>query len=164
MKTLQKNRGIDFAKYIDQKLLSPVLLEQFIHLNNHKPHKGKWEGIKFIIDEAEQITPTAQIMIRDSMERGGFAAKVIMITNDLRKIDEGLRKRFIELEFTPIKEQSMRKLAERIIQTEQLDIPDDDLTSIIKASVGIPRDFIKNLNIYAITRILPKQQNSLNEY
>lgn len=159
-----KDRGIDYAKHIDKLLHSRSTIFQFMHSVN-VDKALRTDGIKIIIDEAEQITNEAQIMLRDSFERGGFSAVVIMITNDLKKINEGLKERFpLKLEFKPVEPERMRNLAKRITEAENVNISNQDLENILRASAGIPRRLIQHLNVYADTGVLPEEQKPLNKY
>lgn len=159
-----KDRGVQYAKHIDKMLHSRMTIFQFLSSpNEEKPRRT--DGIKIIIDEAEQIINEAQIMLRDSVERGGYSAVVIMITNDLKKINEGLKERFpLKLEFKSVEPEKMRNLARRIIEAENVNISSQDLEKIVKVSTGIPRRLIQHLNLYADTGTLPEERESLNDY
>lgn len=169
-----KDRGIEWAREIDWDLSINIPLGKrafgMISYTDGTPvyDDEELQGFKYIIDEAEQITKEAQIMLRDGFERKGKYHLIILITNDINKIDEGLRERFpLKLQFKPLKIEDMMILARRIIQSENLIISNEDLEKIIKISSGIPRRLIQHLNVYSDTGVLPElsyETDTLNDY
>ena len=159
-----KDRGIQYARLIDYYLYNLTLFP-YMHNSDSQSKPSRTDGIKIIIDEAEQITPEAQVVLRDGMERGGKWAVIIMITNNMNKINEGLKERFpLKLEFKLVPDEKMRVLAKKIIQAENVYISSEDLEKVIRMATGIPRRLVQNLNIYADTGVLPEEQESMNNY
>lgn len=119
-------------------------------------------GTIMLIDEAERLSEPSQRAMRITLEKPQTHTKVIMCVNELTttkngsmtyKLDEGLLKRLDLLKFRNLSEEDMRKIAEKVIIAEGVEIGNEELTSLIQGVGGRPRDLIRKLYHYHVSTI-----------
>lgn len=122
----------------------------------------KKSGIIFIFEKADDITRAAQDTFEFFVDHDSSRndVKAIFIVNDLNKLTPKLRSRCDRFEFKPLKESDMRRVIQRIVDEEELDVPENVIERIIKESIleepnpaeykGIPRDAVRKLYSFAV--------------
>ncbi len=105
---------------------------------------SKKSGIVIAINEADDIKMEAQIAMRMAVEKGLGLYKFILITNNERKIDQGLAKRLAKFEFRNLKEDQAFILMHRVMEKNNVSIPEEDMKKIYEKTQN-PRDIIMEL-------------------
>lgn len=104
------------------------------------------------LDEADHLTPDAQAALRRTMEKYSKHTRFILSCNYPHRIIEPLRDRcaFSETRFTPIPKEQMSKALENVITSEDVEITNEAIDSLIEHSGGSMR---KALNLlFTVTR------------
>lgn len=98
-----------------------------------------------ILDEADAITNDAQTALRRTMEAHSKGTRFILICNYISRIIGPLTSRCAKFRFSPVPLPAMTAHLRRIADSEKVDITDDTLQSLIKASEGDLRKAINTL-------------------
>jgi replication factor C subunit 3/5 len=102
-------------------------------------------GFKLIIlDEADAMTNTAQMALRRIMEKYTANTRFCIIANYSHKLSPALLSRCTRFRFSPLKEQDIRVLVDKVIEEENVKIAPDAVDSLVRLSKG---DMRRALNV-----------------
>ena len=106
-------------------------------------------GYKLIVlDEADQMTKTAQFALRRVIEKYTRGTRFCLICNYVNKIIPALQSRCTKFRFGPLDTPAIEGKLRAIAETEAVQLTDDGLAAIVKLSEG---DMRKTLNILQST-------------
>ena len=97
-----------------------------------------------ILDEADAMTNTAQMALRRIMEKYTANTRFCIIANYSHKLSPALLSRCTRFRFSPLKEQDIRSLVDKVIEEENVKITPDAVESLVKLSRG---DMRRALNV-----------------
>jgi replication factor C subunit 3/5 len=102
-------------------------------------------GFKLIIlDEADAMTNTAQMALRRIMEKYTANTRFCIIANYSHKLSPALLSRCTRFRFSPLKEQDIRVLVDKVIEEENVKIIPEATDSLVRLSKG---DMRRALNV-----------------
>merc|ERR1719408_342457 len=101
-----------------------------------------------ILDEADNMTQTAQFALRRMIEQYAPNARFILICNYSSKIIPALQSRCTKLRFAPLSEEQIIGRLRHVAQMEKLELTDDGALAIVQVGSG---DMRKVLNIFQTT-------------
>ena len=102
-------------------------------------------GFKLIIlDEADAMTSTAQMALRRIMERYTANTRFCIIANYTHKLSPALLSRCTRFRFSPLKDADIRRLVDKVIVEEAVNIAPDAVDSLVTLSKG---DMRRALNV-----------------
>jgi len=115
-------------------------------------------GFKMIIlDEADAMTSTAQMALRRIMEKYTPNTRFCIIANYTHKLSPALLSRCTRFRFSPLPEDAIRSLVDKVIAQEEVRIAPDAVDSLVRLSKG---DMRRALNVlqacHASTMPLPE--------
>ncbi|KAI0598663.1 P-loop containing nucleoside triphosphate hydrolase protein [Biscogniauxia sp. FL1348] len=106
---------------------------------------GGVAGFKLIIlDEADAMTSTAQMALRRIMEKYTANTRFCIIANYTHKISPALLSRCTRFRFSPLKEDDIRVLVDKVILEEGVKISGEATDALVKLSKG---DMRRALNV-----------------
>ncbi|EXJ76543.1 replication factor C subunit 3/5 [Cladophialophora psammophila CBS 110553] len=109
-----------------------------------------------ILDEADAMTSAAQMALRRIMEKYTANTRFCIIANYTHKLSPALLSRCTRFRFSPLKEADIRRLVDKVIAQEHVDITPEAVDSLVRLSKG---DMRRALNVlqacYAGSRPLP---------
>ncbi len=124
------NRGIDDIRSLKEKIiLSP----------------GAGRKKIYIIDEVHMLTTEAFNALLKTLEEPPEHVIFILATTDPQKLPATVRSRLIGITFEKAKENEVVRQLTRVAKSEKLDISEESLKAIAKASDGAFRDSVKTL-------------------
>lgn len=127
------------------------------------PSKGKRKII--FLDEADGLSTHSQWMLRRYMEEYANVNIFVFDCNYISKIIPAIRDRCIEMQFSGLGFESMKKIAENICKSEKRELPSDDvLQKLATKSDGSARSFTNLLFEYLIGGIVPETTFNLAGY
>eukprot|EP00933_Yihiella_yeosuensis_P083007 TRINITY_DN97079_c0_g1_i1.p1 TRINITY_DN97079_c0_g1~~TRINITY_DN97079_c0_g1_i1.p1 ORF type:complete len:370 (-),score=65.82 TRINITY_DN97079_c0_g1_i1:165-1205(-) len=134
-------RGIDVVR--DQ-------IKTFVSVKQLFAGTGNAEGQPklVILDEADNMTGTAQFALRRMIEQYAPNARFIMICNYSSKIIPALQSRCTKLRFAPLTEEQILGRLHHVAKCEKLQLTDDGAKAIVQVGKG---DMRKVLNIFQTT-------------
>jgi len=94
------------------------------------------------LDEADKLTEEAQTALRRAMEQYSQSSIFIFSVNDKSQMIAPIINRCYEIEFKRIKEEDLKKFAQRILQGENLTLSDSVLNNVVKYSYGSARKLV----------------------
>lgn len=97
-----------------------------------------------ILDEADAMTSTAQMALRRIMEKYTANTRFCIIANYTHKLSPALLSRCTRFRFSPLKDQDIRQLVDKVIETEKVNIAPDAVSSLVTLSKG---DMRRALNV-----------------
>ena len=97
-----------------------------------------------ILDEADAMTNTAQMALRRIMEKYTANTRFCIIANYSHKLSPALLSRCTRFRFSPLKEQDIRVLVDKVIDEENVKITTEATESLVKLSKG---DMRRALNV-----------------
>ncbi|KAF2860908.1 replication factor C subunit 3 [Piedraia hortae CBS 480.64] len=97
-----------------------------------------------VLDEADAMTSTAQMALRRIMEKYTANARFIIIANYTHKLSPALLSRCTRFRFSPLHEGDIRRLVDRVVVEEGVDISTEATESLVKLSKG---DMRRALNV-----------------
>ncbi|PLN85502.1 P-loop containing nucleoside triphosphate hydrolase protein [Aspergillus taichungensis] len=97
-----------------------------------------------ILDEADAMTSTAQMALRRIMERYTANTRFCIIANYTHKLSPALLSRCTRFRFSPLKEQDIRVLVDKVVEQEHVNIQPDAVDSLVTLSQG---DMRRALNV-----------------
>jgi len=107
-------------------------------------------GFKIIfLDEADSLTIDAQAALRRTMEKYTHTCRFLLSCNYSSKIIEPIQSRCAVFRFHPIDAEGIRKMLQRIANSEGLDIDDSGYDAIIYLSEGDMRGSVNLLQVAA---------------
>jgi replication factor C subunit 3/5 len=95
-----------------------------------------------ILDEADAMTSTAQMALRRIMEKYTANTRFCIIANYTHKLSPALR--CTRFRFSPLKDQDIRHLVDKVIEEEKVNITQDATDSLVTLSKG---DMRRALNV-----------------
>jgi replication factor C subunit 3/5 len=101
-----------------------------------------------ILDEADNMTQTAQFALRRMIEQYADNARFVMICNYSSKIIPALQSRCTKLRFAPLKEEEILERLNFVAKNEKVDLTPDGGKAIVQVGGG---DMRKVLNIFQTT-------------
>lgn len=108
-------------------------------------HDSSIASFKLIIlDEADAMTSTAQMALRRIMEKYTANTRFCIIANYTHKLSPALLSRCTRFRFSPLKDQDIRQLVDKVITAENVNIAPDAITSLVSLSKG---DMRRALNV-----------------
>jgi replication factor C subunit 3/5 len=114
-----------------------------------------------ILDEADNMTQTAQFALRRMIEQYAPNARFIMICNFSSKIIPALQSRCTKLRFAPLRPDQIFGRLQHVAREEKLELTDDGANAIVNIGGG---DMRKVLNIFQTTSMAYKVVNSAAVY
>jgi replication factor C subunit 3/5 len=112
-------------------------------------------GFKLIIlDEADAMTNTAQMALRRIMEKYTANTRFCIIANYAHKLSPALLSRCTRFRFSPLHEQDIRVLVDKVIEEEGVKIMPDAVDSLVRLSKG---DMRRALNVLQACHASSKQ-------
>ena len=106
---------------------------------------GSIAGYKLIIlDEADAMTNTAQMALRRIMEKYTANTRFCIIANYSHKLSPALLSRCTRFRFSPLKEDNIRWLVEKVVEEESVKIGGEAVDALVKLSKG---DMRRALNV-----------------
>ncbi len=125
------NRGIDDIREIKEKIkLSPTSLKKKV----------------YIIDECHMLTAEAFNALLKTLEEPPSHVLFILATTEVGKLPQTILSRVTRLDFKEADGDNLKKVLQKIIQMEKLEVDNEALNLIIKASDGSFRDAEKLLD------------------
>lgn len=97
-----------------------------------------------ILDEADAMTSTAQMALRRIMEKYTANTRFCIIANYTHKLSPALLSRCTRFRFSPLKDQDIRQLVDKVIDAEKVNIAPDAVNSLVTLSKG---DMRRALNV-----------------
>jgi replication factor C subunit 3/5 len=102
-------------------------------------------GYKLIIlDEADAMTNTAQMALRRIMEKYTANTRFCIIANYSHKLSPALLSRCTRFRFSPLKEEDIRSLVDKVIEEENVKIMPEAVDALVRLSKG---DMRRALNV-----------------
>jgi replication factor C subunit 3/5 len=145
-----EDRGIDTIR--------KTILE-FLNTKNLYDPDNKSLYKLVILDEADAMTPDAQAMLRQVIEKYSSSARFCLVCNYIKKITHALQSRCACYRFAPLKPQEIKKRIKYVAKCENINITEDGINTLIKRSKG---DMRKILNILQTTSMSYKQINEFS--
>jgi len=99
------------------------------------------------LDEAEALTEDSQKLLNRLMEKYGNKCKFILTCNNVEKLNETIRSRCTEYQFSPLSEEDILERLREIANIETLNISETALLNIAKKSKGDLRRAINFLQM-----------------
>jgi replication factor C subunit 3/5 len=135
------DRGIDVVR---EQIKTFASTKQIFTMGSSASRTGI-AGFKLIIlDEADAMTNTAQMALRRIMEKYTANTRFCIIANYSHKLSPALLSRCTRFRFSPLKEQDIRVLVDRVIEEENVKITPDATDSLVRLSKG---DMRRALNV-----------------
>jgi len=122
-------RGIDVIRERIKKFISVVPFAQ-------------WKVV--LLEEADQITSTAQWALRNMVEKYADSARFILTANFVERIVEPIRSRMQVVEFPGVSRKDMFQRLVGILRNEKVEYIEDDLLKVVEDSEG---DLRKAINM-----------------
>ncbi|KAK8861843.1 P-loop containing nucleoside triphosphate hydrolase protein [Apiospora arundinis] len=97
-----------------------------------------------ILDEADAMTNTAQMALRRIMEKYTANTRFCIIANYTHKLSPALLSRCTRFRFSPLKENDIRVLVDKVIVEENVKISSDATDALVRLSKG---DMRRALNV-----------------
>lgn len=97
-----------------------------------------------ILDEADAMTATAQMALRRIMEKYTANTRFCIIANYTHKLSPALLSRCTRFRFSPLKEADIRRLVDKVIEEENVQISPEAADSLVRLSKG---DMRRALNV-----------------
>jgi replication factor C subunit 3/5 len=97
-----------------------------------------------ILDEADAMTSTAQMALRRIMEKYTANTRFCVIANYTHKLSPALLSRCTRFRFSPLKEEDIRVLVDKVIEEEGVNIESKAVDALVRLSKG---DMRRALNV-----------------
>lgn len=136
-----EDRGIDVIK---KKVKS--------FASNMPDDKNKTNIIFF--DEADGLTPDAQMALKNIVERYHKICRFIFTANNFNKVDGHIKSRCIRLQFEQISKSHIIKFSKKILQKENIEYNKKDLKKIVKTFYPDIRSIVNELQSCSISGVL----------
>jgi replication factor C subunit 3/5 len=132
-----EERGIEVVRNkITQFVATKSLIYDEAHSNMFK---------LVILDEADAMTSDAQASLRRIIEKHTRNARFCLICNYIKHINLALQSRCVSFRFSPLKDNYIRIKMRTIIATENVNITEGGIVTIIKRSKGDMRKILNTL-------------------
>lgn len=148
------DRGIDVVR---EQIKTFASTKQIFSTMSATPSKAGLGAFKLIIlDEADAMTSAAQMALRRIMEKYTANTRFCIIANYTHKLTPALLSRCTRFRFSPLKEDDIRRLVVHVVASENINIQQEAVDSLVKLSKG---DMRRALNVlqacHAGSRPLP---------
>ncbi|MDP3966466.1 MAG: replication factor C small subunit, partial [archaeon] len=120
---------------------------------------GKVSFKVIFLDEADALTPEAQQALRRTMENYAGTCRFILSCNYSSKIIDPIQSRCAIFRFKLLEKKDVKKVIEKIAESEKLEINDESIEAIYEASNGDCRRSINFLQ--SVAAISPKVSSEL---
>ncbi|KAI1327636.1 P-loop containing nucleoside triphosphate hydrolase protein [Xylariaceae sp. FL0255] len=135
------DRGIDVVR---EQIKTFASTKQIFTMGNSS-RPGGIAGFKLIIlDEADAMTNTAQMALRRIMEKYTANTRFCIIANYTHKLSPALLSRCTRFRFSPLKENDIRVLVDKVIEEENIKIDGGATDNLVTLSKG---DMRRALNV-----------------
>ena len=136
------DRGIDVVR---EQIKTFSSTKQIFAGSFDKTQNDSIANFKLIIlDEADAMTSTAQMALRRIMEKYTANTRFCIIANYTHKLSPALLSRCTRFRFSPLKEPDIRRLVDKVIEEENVNIAVDATDSLVTLSKG---DMRRALNV-----------------
>jgi len=135
------DRGIDVVR---EQIKTFASTKQIFSMNKTESSTSIATYKLIILDEADAMTSTAQMALRRIMEKYTANTRFCIIANYTHKLSPALLSRCTRFRFSPLKEQDIRVLVDKVITEENVQITPDATTALVKLSKG---DMRRALNV-----------------
>ena len=134
------DRGIDVVR---EQIKTFASTKQIFSLSaSARTGAGSFKLI--ILDEADAMTSTAQMALRRIMEKYTSNTRFCIIANYSHKLSPALLSRCTRFRFSPLKEDDIRVLVDKVIEEEVVNITEEATQSLVRLSKG---DMRRALNV-----------------
>lgn len=121
----------------------------FRQLKDHLNYATTSDGFRVIVfDEIHAAGAVAQNALLKLLEEGPRDTFFILCTTDVDKIISTIRSRSIEMTFTPVADNEIKTLLERICISEGISKNNEVIERIVAFSFGHVRDAVMKLDLY----------------
>ncbi|KAJ4286559.1 Subunit of heteropentameric Replication factor C (RF-C) [Collariella sp. IMI 366227] len=135
------DRGIDVVR---EQIKTFASTKQIFTMGSSAT-RSAMAGFKLIIlDEADAMTNTAQMALRRIMEKYTANTRFCIIANYSHKLSPALLSRCTRFRFSPLKEQDIRVLVDKVVEEENVKIVPEAVDSLVQLSKG---DMRRALNV-----------------
>ncbi|KAI0180739.1 P-loop containing nucleoside triphosphate hydrolase protein [Hypoxylon sp. FL1284] len=135
------DRGIDVVR---EQIKTFASTKQIFTMGGASRHGGMASYKLIILDEADAMTNTAQMALRRIMEKYTANTRFCIIANYTHKLSPALLSRCTRFRFSPLKEDDIRVLVDKVIFEEGVKISSDAADALVKLSKG---DMRRALNV-----------------
>ncbi|KAK1027638.1 Subunit of heteropentameric Replication factor C (RF-C), partial [Friedmanniomyces endolithicus] len=136
------DRGIDVVR---EQIKTFSSTKQIFAGSFDKTQNDSIANFKLIIlDEADAMTAVAQMALRRIMEKYTANTRFCIIANYTHKLSPALLSRCTRFRFSPLKEVDIRRLVDKVIDEERVNIAADATDSLVTLSKG---DMRRALNV-----------------
>jgi len=136
------DRGIDVVR---EQIKTFSSTKQIFAGSFDKTQSDSIANFKLIIlDEADAMTSVAQMALRRIMEKYTANTRFCIIANYTHKLSPALLSRCTRFRFSPLKEVDIRRLVDKVIDEERVNIAADATDSLVTLSKG---DMRRALNV-----------------
>ncbi|KAK0947913.1 Subunit of heteropentameric Replication factor C (RF-C) [Friedmanniomyces endolithicus] len=136
------DRGIDVVR---EQIKTFSSTKQIFAGSFDKTQNDSIANFKLIIlDEADAMTSVAQMALRRIMEKYTANTRFCIIANYTHKLSPALLSRCTRFRFSPLKEVDIRRLVDKVIDKERVNIAADATDSLVTLSKG---DMRRALNV-----------------
>ncbi|KAK0706184.1 P-loop containing nucleoside triphosphate hydrolase protein [Lasiosphaeria miniovina] len=139
------DRGIDVVR---EQIKTFASTKQIFTVNPSPAAAGRSGGVAsyklIILDEADAMTNTAQMALRRIMEKYTANTRFCIIANYSHKLSPALLSRCTRFRFSPLKEQDIRVLVDKVVEEENVNILPEATESLVRLSRG---DMRRALNV-----------------
>ena len=119
-------------------------------------------GLKMIIlDEADQMTKTAQFALRRIIEKYTKSTRFCLIANYVNRIIPALQSRCTRFRFSPLQADQIRQRLMFVCNAEKVNIDQSGIDAVIRLSEG---DMRKCLNVLQAAHLAFASVNEINVY
>src|SRR3954470_3729434 len=137
-------RGLGVSRWVTFSP-KPIGTKQIFSMAPQASSSQNLAGYKLIIlDEADAMTATAQMALRRIMERYTANTRFCIIANYTHKLSPALLSRCTRFRFSPLKDQDIRNLVDKVVEDEKVNITQDATESLVTLSKG---DMRRALNV-----------------
>jgi len=113
------------------------------------------KGMKFVIlDEVDYMTKTAQLALKNLLQKYSNTVRFCLICNYISRIDEGLQNEFIKLRFNQLPQTEIIVFLNQIVKAEKLDLSIESIELIQK---------LFNSDIRSMINFMQSNQNLKNK-
>jgi len=135
------DRGIDVVR---EQIKTFASTKQIFSLGVSARASGMASYKLIVLDEADAMTNTAQMALRRIMEKYTVNTRFCIIANYSHKLSPALLSRCTRFRFSPLKEQDIRVLVDKVVEEENVKILPEAVDALVKLSKG---DMRRALNV-----------------
>ncbi|KAI1843250.1 hypothetical protein JX265_012177 [Neoarthrinium moseri] len=135
------DRGIDVVR---EQIKTFASTKQIFTIGASAQRSGMASYKLIILDEADAMTNTAQMALRRIMEKYTANTRFCVIANYTHKLSPALLSRCTRFRFSPLKENDIRVLVDKVVLEEDIKISAEATSALVKLSKG---DMRRALNV-----------------